>query len=606
MILHDSHSPAHRDPVGPVKVGATLTLRMACDESERVTLRTWNGTEKFTPMRRGPGGLWEATMTVPDEPTLFWYDFAVERPGGALRYGNARDELGGEGAVMDGAPRSFQVTVYDPDFETPDYLREGIIYQIFPDRFRRGADAGREDRREAIAAAHPDATFHPRWEGPPALDPDPENGDNRALDFFGGTLSGITEKLDELQSLGVTVLYLNPVVRARTNHRYDTGDYEAVDPILGTEADFETLTAEARARGMRVLTDGVFSHTGADSRYFNRFGRYASLGAYQSRQSPYFDWYRFTHFPDRYDAWWGFYTLPALNKDHPGYRRYLLDPDTGVLPLWMKRGACGWRLDVADELPMDLLRGMRRAVKGQAADGALVGEVWEDASNKVSYGRMRSYCLGDTLDSVMNYPLRRAVIDFFTRKTTARDLARLILHQREVYPAPFLYALMNLLGSHDRVRALNAFAGYDRDGAIQMPRDEAAKVRLTPDELALAKARYLEALRLLCALPGAPTVYYGDEIGMQGMADPWNRAPMDWAHVDEAHRAAVSARLRERRHSRMLMTGHLDVWAEDDDTLTVRRYAIDGRDAFGRPLDEPEARVTVTRAVEPPAGGSAV
>jgi len=253
---------------------------------------------------------------------------------------------------------------------------------------------------------------------------------------------------------------------------------------------------------------------------------------------------------------------------------------------------------VADELPMDLLRGMRKTVKQQNPEGALIGEVWEDASNKLAYGQPRSYCLGDTLDSVMNYPLRRAVIDFFTFKATARDLLRFILHQREVYPAPFWYSLMNLLGSHDRVRALNAFAGYDRLGIAQMPREEAQNVRLTPEQLAMAKERYLEALRLLCALPGAPTVYYGDELGMQGMADPWNRAPMDWTNGDSALKDRVAALLNHRLQSPVLQTGLLDAEAPDDDTLVIRRYAENGLDVFGEPLVESEARVVISRRLD--------
>ncbi len=594
MILHNSHQSAYRDPIGPVTPGSTLRLRFQNDEGDAVTLRTWDGAEKQIPMTPLGGGLFEASITVPETPMLFWYDFIVSLPEGEIRYGNAADELGGEGTQMYGAPRSYQVTVYDPAYTTPEYLRTGVIYQIFPDRFARSG-AYTAAQQKAIAQAHPEATFHPAWNEPPTLDIDPENGDNRALDFFGGTLRGITEKLDILSAMGVTVLYINPIVQARTNHRYDTGDYKTVDPILGTREDFCALTKAADARGMKVLCDGVFSHTGADSVYFNRFGRYPDVGAYQSKESPYFAWYRFDEFPDRYNTWWGFYTLPAVEKNNPDYHRFLLNGRNGVLPLWMKRGACGWRLDVADELPMDLLQEMRTAVKKQNPQGTLLGEVWEDASNKVAYGIPRSYCLGDTLDSVMNYPLRRVVIDFFTGSATAHDVARLVLHQREVYPAPFWYSLMNLLGSHDRVRALNAFAGYDQDGIIQMPREAAQKIRLRPGQLALAKERYLEALRLLCALPGAPTVYYGDELGMQGMADPWNRAPMDWEGGDTALKARVSEVLTHRRTHKLLQTGYLDIKALDNDTLAIRRYAVDGQDAFGDSLTAPDERILITR-----------
>ena len=594
MLFHDSHDPAYRRPLGPLPAGGEVTLRFLCDEADAVTLRTWNGAENRISMRALPGCLFEATLAVPDAPMLFWYDFIIHRPDGDARYGTPYDQLGGAGALYREQPQSYQITVYRANFETPAYLRHGVIYQIFPDRFYRdaGGFAGRESR---VTAAHPEAVFHQRWDERPLLDIDPATQDNRALDFFGGTLTGIAEKLDELKELGVTVLYLNPVFLARTNHRYDTGSYEEIDPILGDEAAFLALLREADKRGMRVLLDGVFSHTGSDSRYFNRFGRYDTLGAYQSKESPYYPWYTFTDYPNRYRTWWGVDTLPAVNKDEPSYRAYLLDGERGVLPGWVNRGTAGWRLDVADELPMDLLREMRAAVKKANGDAALLGEVWEDASNKISYGALRSYCLGDTLDSVMNYPLRRAVIDFFTNKCDAGLLRRVILHQQEVYPAPFFYSLMNLLGSHDRVRVLNAMAGFDQAGAVQMDRREAAHVTLDEPQTAAAKKRVLAAYRLLCALPGAPTVYYGDELGMPGMADPWNRAPMAWADGDKDMRRALSALLRKRLASPLLQTGHLAVEAPSPDELVIRRFAVDGKDVFGQPLAENELTVRVSR-----------
>ncbi len=596
MICHNSHLPEYRAPLGPVPVGGSLTLRIRCDVCDAPILRTWDGGERRIPMRAVAPDLYEADTPVPASPMLFWYDFILPTRDGELRYGNAWDELGGEGRLCGDGLRSYQVTVYDPAYRAPEYLRHGVMYQIFPDRFCRGSL-----RAAAFAPGgehyRPETTLHASWDEAPLLDPDPGNGDNRALDFFLGNLNGVREKLDYLRELGVSVLYLNPVFRARTNHRYDTGDYQRVDPYLGDNEDMVALCREARARGMRVLMDGVFSHTGADSRYFNRFGTYDSVGAYQSADSPYASWYRFTRFPDEYACWWGFYTLPAVNKNDPGYRRFLLDGDTGVLPGWVRRGACGWRLDVADELPVDLLRQMRQALKAADPDATLLGEVWEDASNKVAYGEPRCYCLGDTLDSVMNYPLRRAVIDFFTGVADARALCRLIDHQREVYPAPFRYSLMNLLGSHDRLRVLNAMAGYDKPDHVYPDREADRRIRLTDEQLALSKRRYLEALRLLCALPGAPTVYYGDERGMQGMADPFCRAPMRWEGGDDALTAAVGGLLRWRRSAPVLQTGLCDCAAPDEDTLVITRYASNGLDALGEPLAGEPLTVTITRKV---------
>ena len=595
MLYHDSHDAAYRDPVGPVPAGVSMTLRFLCDEAEHVTLRTWDGGEARYPMRKAGEHLFESTISVPETPMLFWYDFIIHRPGGEVRYGTSYDQLGGVGACYDGQPSSYQITVYDPAYQTPEFLRHAVVYQIFPDRFFRDEKAGHPGRSRKIKAAHPEAVFHKKWDEAPLLDLDPITGDNRALDFFGGTLRGIAEKLDELQELGVTVLYLNPIFRARTNHRYDTGDYAEIDPILGDEAAFDDLVAAARARGIRILLDGVFSHTGADSKYFNRYGRYDTLGAYQSKESPYYDWYHFEEFPDRYDCWWGFYTLPAVNKDNPSYRDFLLNDETGVLPRWVRRGACGWRLDVVDELPVDMVLEMRKAVKQADPDATLLGEVWEDASNKTAYGVNRSYCLGDMLDSVMNYPLRCAVIDFFTGVIDAYQLRRVILHQQEVYPAPFYYSLMNLLGSHDRVRILNAMCGLNREGAAQMDRAEAKKITLGKRELKSAKKRYLEAMKLLCALPGAPTVYYGDEIGMTGMADPWNRAPMNWDDPDEKLLEGVRELLHKRRDNPVLQTGYLEVEAVDADTLRITRCAREGKDVFGEPLAGKAVMVKVSR-----------
>lgn len=594
MLYHDSHDEKYRSPLGAIKAGDQLTLRFWCDESSEVILRTWDGAEQLIPMQPMGDDHFEATITVPETPMLFWYSFIIPREGDVAYYGVGPDQMGGVGAYCPHEPASYQVTVYDPEYKTPEYLRKGVVYQIFPDRFFKDKN-GQKGRVRKIAAAHPEATFHEDWNERPTLNLDPENGDNMALDFFGGTLKGIKQKLDYLQEMGVNVIYLNPVFRARTNHRYDTGSYEEIDPIVGDEKAFDELMAAAKKRGMHVMLDGVFSHTGADSQYFNRFGRYDTLGAYQSPESPYADWYSFEEFPGKYNSWWGFYTLPAVNKDNAEYRHYLLNAEDGILPRWIHHGACGWRLDVADELPVDLLRDMRKAVKQADPDSVLLGEVWEDASNKISYGMPRSYCLGDMLDSVMNYPLRRAVIDFFNGAIDAYRLRRVILNQQEVYPAPFYYALMNLLGSHDRVRILNAMCGYDRPGAIQMDRAEAEKITLGKAELKAAKKRYVEAVKLLCALPGAPTIYYGDEIGMTGMADPWNRAPMAWDGADEKLHDQISALLLKRRETPVLQTGHLRVEAPDENTLIITRYAVDGKDVFGDEISGKDVTVKISR-----------
>ena len=378
--------------------------------------------------------------------------------------------------------------------------------------------------------------------------------------------------------MGVTVLYLNPIFRARSNHRYDTGDYMEIDPLVGTQEEFEALCKKAEERGIRVMLDGVFSHTGEDSRYFNHFGTYDTVGAYQSKESPWYDWYTFKHFPDEYKCWWDITSLPEVRKDNADYQQFMFKPKEGVVPHWIHEGASGWRLDVADELSMDFLRKLRVAAKRARRDAVVLGEVWEDASNKVAYGAMRNYCTGDTLDSVMNYPLREAILSFATGKSDAAALVRLVRHQAEVYPAQFRYALMNLVGSHDRARALNILA--EKEGA-GLTKAEQHALTLTADEYALAVERYKLCVELLCALPGNPTIYYGDEAGLTGCHDPFCRRPFPWGHEDKALQAFVAAKLNERKSSLLLKYGYCDIFADDADTLRILRYTA-GTDALGR------------------------
>ena len=440
-LYHDSRSLDCRAPFGAVRCGDIVRLRVYCQGRPRAVnaVITLNNQPYTIPLQPDGRDGYELRFAAPATPRLLWYYFAAVMENGQTEYlGNARDGLGGVGETYASAPPSFQLTVYARDYAPPAFLREGVMYQIFPDRFCRS---------RAPRYTREDIYLHENWDEAPLALFDPRNGDTHSRDFFGGDLQGIISKLDYLQSLHVTVLYLNPIFLARSNHRYDTGDYTRIDPMLGTQADLTRLCEEAAKRGMRVLLDGVFNHTGDDSLYFNRYGRYDSVGAYQSPDSPYAGWFTFERFPDKYKCWWGVDTLPEVNKDNEDYRRFILAED-GVARRWMRAGTAGWRLDVADELPMRFLRDLRTAVRTQDAQAALLGEVWEDASNKVSYGAQRCYCLGDTLDSVMNYPLREAAIGFVTGTLDAYAFCRRVESLRENYPLPFFYSLMNLMGSH--------------------------------------------------------------------------------------------------------------------------------------------------------------
>jgi glycosidase len=583
-LYHNSQDIAFRNPLGAVTVGTQVTLRlMVQGRHGRVQLRTWNGEELYIPMIETGLGMYEATIACPDEPILLWYDFQVEDERGHFHYyGNARDKLGGVGTTYQDKPPSFQITVYDPAWEPPQYLREGVMYQIFPDRFARSKPPV-SDRKGIY--------LHKKWGGVPRVDPHALEGAYSAYDFFGGDLNGIREKLPYLKDLGITILYLNPIFRSSSNHRYDTGNYLSIDPLLGTREDFQALCQEARQLGMRVLLDGVFSHTGDDSIYFNRRGTYPGVGAYQSKQSPYYPWFHFRKHPDDYACWWNFKTLPAVNKDDASYREFILG-EHGVARHWLHHGATGWRLDVADELPMSFLRELRAAVKAENPDSTLLGEVWEDASNKIAYGQMRCYTLGDTLDSVMNYPLRDAIIHFLTGAHTAAQAVRSIRSLQENYPVPFFYSLMNLMGSHDRARILNVLVNREYTA---LPIAERGQQSLPQNLRALAEERFLKMVQIFMALPGMPAIYYGDEVGMEGATDPFCRGPFPWGHEDTPLRKHVKQAIALRHQRPVLRTGALRLSYEGADTLVIERSAIHGKDVFGQPLHDQPYILRITR-----------
>lgn len=411
----------------------------------------------------------------------------------------------------------FQLTVYNTAYETPEFLKGGVMYQIFPDRFCK---SGKEHENV------PTDRVMREWGETPYYKPD-QNGHVWNNDYFGGDFAGIQSKLPYLNDLGVTCIYLNPIFESHENHRYNTANYMKADPLLGTNDDFESLCREAEKYGISVILDGVFSHTGADSIYFNKFGRYPEPGAYQSKDSPYYDWYTFIDYPNVYEAWWGIDTLPNVWENNEDYTNYICGED-GVLKYWLSRGAAGWRLDVADELPDRFLFSLRKSVKSFDNDKIVIGEVWEDASNKESYGIKRRYLLGNQLDSVMNYPFREAIINF-VKGGSPRDLIYSVMTIVENYPQPTLDVLMNFVSTHDIERAINRLGGENCD---DKSKEWMAERYLNEYEYALGKNRLKVAMALMFFLPGVPSIYYGDEAGLQGYKDPFNRRCYPWGHED--------------------------------------------------------------------------
>ena len=381
LPVFDPQDSSCKTPFGAAPCGTTVTFTLR-DETyyacELLVRREFSGIDEAVPLPPAEGGF-SGVYTAPAEPELCWYGFRFTRGDGSTVC------LGKNGWCGQDALTRWQLTVYE-DTPTPAWFGEGVTYQIFPDRFRRTSvpeTEGMVGRR----------WVHQCWDEQPVFLPE-ENGQITNRDFFGGSLAGITEKLDYLKSLSVSTIYLNPIFEADSNHRYNTADYLAIDPMLGTEEDFRTLCREAHDRGIRIILDGVFNHTGSNSRYFNADGFYPEPGAAQSKDSPYFPWYSFHPWPTEYDAWWGVHTLPAVNEDAPDYRRFIISDEDSVVRRWLRCGADGWRLDVADELPDDFIAAIRSAIAREKPDGYLLGEVWRMAATRSPTPAGAAICWG--------------------------------------------------------------------------------------------------------------------------------------------------------------------------------------------------------------------
>ena len=413
----------------------------------------------------------------------------------------------------------WQLTCFEQEYDTPKEFKGKVMYQIFPDRFYQ---VGKPDLKEKLKPF----TIHENKAETPYYLPN-EQGEVLNNDFYGGTLQGIQEKLPYLRELGVSVLYLNPIFMAFSNHRYDTADYRRIDPMLGTEQDFQTLCRKAHKMGMKIILDGVFSHTGSNSIYFDKENIFGT-GAYHHADSPYVSWYDFQQYPERYTSWWGIKTLPCVNELQPDYVEFIIEGEDSVVAHWMRLGADGFRLDVADELPDEFIKKLHDKVKQINPQGLVIGEVWEDASNKESYGVRRKYFANTELDSVMNYPYKDAILRFAAGDSTAKELVDAVMTIAENYPKPVLDCLMNSLSTHDTVRVLNTF-GHVGDG---LNRDQRAVHVMSPEVYWYAVEREKIAAFLQYLLPGCPCIYYGDEVGMQGFEDPFNRRYFPWDKID--------------------------------------------------------------------------
>mgnify|MGYP001053487139 CR=1 FL=1 len=456
---------------------------------------------------------WECTFT--GETGIYRYFFEYSTHHGP---GKVMKDDGGKGKISDSGGL-WQLTVYEKDFAVPS-LASGVIYQVFPDRFFSSG----EPKENVPTDRYPAQS----WSDTPAF----VQGEGiRVLnnDYYGGDLTGIAQKLPYLKELGITILYLNPIFEAHSNHRYNTADYLKVDPSLGTKADFIQLCKKAGELGIKVILDGVFSHTGSDSVYFNQKKRYPAIGAYNSMNSDYYSWYKFNEWPDDYVSWWGVKTLPEVDEDDGSFSDFIAG-DGGVIQTWLRAGASGWRLDVADELTDGLLEKIRDAMKQVDRDAFLLGEVWENASNKHSYGHLRKFLWGKQLDSVMNYPFYNAIVGFL-KGGTVHSFQETVMDILETYPPQVINALMNHIGTHDTERILTLLAGEPENGR---GRAWQAGQKLSDDQRQKGVKLLILASLLQYTLPGIPSLYYGDEAGMEGYRDPFNRGTYPWGSENQA------------------------------------------------------------------------
>ena len=576
-ILYDSKEPQYKLPFGTLQPGQDCLLHIHIPTTVDTTaveivVQKENGApEKTVPMTLervcGAYDIYQGNLVL-DSCGLYFYYFRITTRTGGFRLFKYGDDTNMEAGSL------WQISCIPADFTTPDWAKGGVIYQVFPDRFHKAGECDLTGKLEPY-------TVHQQWDEEVSWQPTQE-GLVLNNDFYGGNFRGITEKMDYIASLGTSILYLNPISKSFSSHRYDTGDYKTPDPMLGTEEDFTAMCEAAHAHGIKVVLDGVYSHTGSNSLYFNRDRTFPGEGAYQSQNSPYYSWFTFKNWPNSYKSWWDFDTLPTVDKMHPDFIRYIITEEDSVVAHWLKLGADGFRLDVVDELPDAFVLLLKQRIRQIKPDALLIGEVWEDASNKSAYGVRRRYFVDGILDSAMNYPFREALLHYLWDRDGGYGLKNTVMTIAENYPPQVLLCNMNLLGTHDTPRILTALVDQ-----FQGSRQEQANRFLTPEQWEQAKEKLLMASFLQFMLPGAPSIYYGDEAGMEGHKDPFNRRTYPWGRENPELMRHFRRLGQMRKEIEALRLGDIRFFS-----------AQDGRVGFTRSWDGKKYRVYCNRSGE--------
>ncbi len=503
-----------------------------------------------------------AALCDGDGDGLFFYEMLFLRGADTL-FTSTRNNVDFE--LLGHSEKRFSMLVYQKELKTPQWFKGRTMYQIFADRFFIGEGAvGKRD----------DVIINEDWDGGIPQYAEKPGDDLKNNMFFGGNLWGVAEKIDYLKSLGIGVIYLNPIFRAYSNHKYDTADYLEIDTMFGGKEAFDALIRKAKEADIKIILDGVFNHTGDNSIYFDRYGEYGTNGAYGNKKSPYREWYRFKGKAGKeedYESWWGIKILPRLNHECDDCRTFFTG-ENGVGAKYIKDGIDGWRLDVADELSDRFLDEFCSAVKKESnGEAVIIGEVWENAVEKEAYGKRRKYLRGGQLDSVMNYPLRNAILDFVLKGNGA-FLADTLKSIYSIYPKAVCDSLMNILGTHDTERVLTVCGKGSSEVSWETGSVLAVK-KLSARQRSEGIKRLMIAAALQYTVYGVPSLYYGDEAGLEGYHDPFCRLPYPWGRENQKllrfYRRLGEIRAQNRE---LFATGEFRILRSEGELIVFERY----------------------------------
>ncbi len=542
-VMHDSQSIVYRRPFGAVEEGQKVKLSIDIEKEivVAIELLQFDGTKVNMGMEKEylNSGNYRYSIEIDTEDALgvLGYYFILIDGYDRVYYGNNDEHLGGIGQIYTYNPVPYQITIYKKS-NLPDWYKEGIIYQIFVDRFCNGNDDG------SINNPKKNSFIYGRWDDTPVYIKDYQ-GRTIRWDFYGGNIRGIIKKLDYIKSLGVNIINLSPIFKSSSCHKYDAGDYDIIDEMFGTEEDFKELCEKAKSKDIKIILDGVFSYTSSDSRYFNKAGNYDEIGAYQSPNSKYHNWYKFNRYPYGYECWWGIEGRPNINVMHNSYIDFLVNRDDSIIKKWIDLGASGWRLNVTDELPDEFIEIIRDRLDTLDKETVLIGDVWDDASNKISYSKKRRYLYGKEIQSVTNYPLRESLINFTRGYIKSDKLKKKVMSLYENYPREVFLGNINLIGTSDTERILTVL-----DGNIRC-------LKIT--------------VALQFTIPGVPLIYYGDETGVTGGKDPDNRKSYPWENEDVDLIGFYKRIAQIRNGQDALKKGDFNIFDTEEDIFAFER-----------------------------------